>query len=712
MTAPGQRPRLRLLVLQVLVVSILATLLGRLWFLQVYDGRAYAAAASQNRVREVVTTAPRGQVYDVTGKALVRNRTALVVSVDRARLLKEPADGEAVLRRLAPVVGKSAALLRQEITPCGGTVRPPCWRGSPYQPVPVQEFAPDDAAGLRRVLRVEERKEDFPAVVTRFAAVREYPAGTTAAHVLGYLGPISPQETRLPQYADVQESALVGRSGVEATYDTALRGRDGVQTLLVDHVGTVTGTQSETAPQAGDSLVLSIDAGVQAAAEQALAHAVAKARTLPDRGGDGTYKADSGSVVVMEAKTGRVVAMASYPSYDPSVFVGGASDEEYASLVDEARGAPLVFRAIQGAYAPASTFKAVSTAAVLEDGYPRDGTYQCPGAYAPLGGKRNFEGESFGPVTLRTAIVRSCDTIFYDFAYKEWLRDGGNTPVAHPKDPMVRMAQRFGLGTRTGVDLPSERSGTIADRAFLQQRWERLKANFCKGAVNPARSPERRRADKEFCDDGNRFRGGDAANFAIGQGDTLVTPLQLATVYGAIANGGKLLVPHVGRALLSADGTTVHEVRPVLRGRVPVSPVDLAFLRDALHGVTTEGTARGSFAGFPVAVAGKTGTGEVAGKQDTAWFASFAPVEDPELVVVGMVSQGGTGATTAAPMVREVYDAIYGVGRPSVLPGGKLPTALPVVRPDGTVGPPGTKVPVKPVLGPYVPPAAPARTSR
>ncbi|MCU1693501.1 MAG: penicillin-binding protein 2 [Frankiales bacterium] len=701
------RPRARLFVLQVLVVSLLATLLGRLWFLQVHSADAYAEAASTNRVRQVVTTAPRGGVYDVRGRPLVRNRTALVVTVDRARLRREPDHGASVLARLGKVLGKPATLLRSETTPCGGTVKPPCWRGSPYQPVPVQEYASDDAAGLRRVLAVEEHREDFPGVATQYAAVRDYPQGTRAAHVLGYLGPISPEETALPQYDGVQDSALVGRSGVEASYDAALRGADGVQQLLVDHVGTVTGVQSDTPARPGDSLVLSLDAGVQQAAEQALEHAVQRARTLPARGGGGTYKADSGSVVVMEAKTGRVVAMASYPSYDPSVFVGGASDEEYAQLVDESRGAPLVFRAIQGAYAPASTFKPVSTSAVLGDGYARDGIYPCPGAYAPLGGKRNFEGESFGPITLRTALVKSCDTVFYDFAYEQWLRDGGNDPVARPKDPMVRMAQAFGLGTRTGVDLPAERSGTIADRAFLQERWERLRGEYCKGADNPDLDAERRRADREFCDDGNRFRAGDAANFAIGQGDTLVTPLQLATVYAAIANGGTVLEPHVARALLSADGSTVREVRPKVRGHVPVSKDDLAFLREALHGVTTEGTARGSFGGFPVAVAGKTGTGEVAGKQDTAWFASFAPVQDPQLVVVGMVSQGGTGATTAAPMVREVYDALYGVGRPSVLPGGRLPSGLPVVRADGTVGPPGSRGARRPATVPYVvPPTA------
>lgn len=708
MTAPAQRPRLRLFVLQVLVVSILATLLGRLWFLQVYDGEVYAAAASTNRVREVVTPAPRGQVYDATGTALVRNRTALVISVDRAQLLREPRDGQAVLERLGRIIGKAPDLVRQEITPCGGAVKPPCWSGSPYQPVPVKEYAADDPAGLRKVLAVEERREDFPGVDTRFAAVRDYPQGTRAAHVLGYLGPISPKETGQPEYAGVQDSALVGRSGVEASYDAALRGRDGVEQLLVDHVGTVTGVQASTAPQPGDSLVLSLHAGVQQLAEQALERAVKAARTRAAPGG-GTYRADSGSIVVMEAKTGRIVALASYPSYDPSVFTGGVSDAEYASLVDEARGAPLVFRAIQGAYAPASTFKVVSTAAAVEDGFPLDGVYPCPGSYAPLGGKRNYEGVGLGPVTLRSAIVKSCDTIFYDFAYKQWLRDGGNDPVARPRDPMVRMAQAFGLGTRTGVDLPGERAGTIADRRYLQQRWERLRANYCKGAVNPARSPERRRANREFCQDGNRFRAGDAANFAIGQGDTLVTPLQLATVFAAIANGGKVLEPHIARALLSADGRTVREVRPRVRGTVPVAARTREYIKEALGAVTTEGTARGAFAGFPVPVAGKTGTGQVAGKQNTSWFASFAPAKDPELVVVGMVSQGGTGAGTAAPMVREVYAGIYGIGRPAVLPGGRLPAGLPVVRPDGTVGPPGTKVPARPVVVPYVRPTPAAR---
>jgi penicillin-binding protein 2 len=679
----SSRAELRLFVLRVLVVAVLATLFGRLWFLQVYAGEDYAKAASDNRIREVVDPAPRGEVYDARGVPLVRNRTALVVSVSRSTLMRQPDGGSAVLERLGGVLGRPADALRQEIRPCGGGVEPPCWRGSPYQPVPVAEFDAGDSAGLAKVLEIEERREDFAGVTAEFAAVRDYPQGRRAAHLLGYLGPISPDEVGQPGFEGVRPSALVGRSGVEATYDEALRGEDGVQRLLVDHVGAVTGVDGQTPPQPGDKLVLSIDAGIQRVAEDALQRAIDRARGMRARGSGQPLVADSGSVVVMEAKTGRVVAMASYPSYDPAVFVGGASPQEYAALVDEGRGAPLVFRAIQGAYAPASTFKVISAAAAVESGdYPLDGRYPCPGVYAPTG-QRNFDSAALGTIDLRASLVKSCDTVFYKFAYEQWQRDGGNDPVAEPRDPMIRMAQAFGLGERTGVDLPSERRGTIADRAWKKQYWEDNRDNRCKGATNPELTEARRRDNREFCEDGHRFRGGDATNFSIGQGDTLVTPLQLATVYAAIANGGTLLEPHVGRALLSRDGS-VREIAPKSRGTVPVAPDLLGYLRDALAGVTQPGgTAAGAFAGAPVAVAGKTGTGEVANKQDTSWFASFAPVADPELVVVGMVSQGGTGGTVAAPMVRELYDGIYGPG------GIGTPVqGLPAVRPDGTVAPP------------------------
>ena len=395
----------------------------------------------------------------------------------------------------------------------------------------------------------------------------------------------------------------------------------------------------------------------------------------------------------MEARTGRVVALASYPSYDPGVFEDGISSREYAALLDEANGSPLLFRAIQGAYAPASTFKVVTAAAAVENGQTTfDTVSACPGVF-PGTGQTNFEAADLGSLSLRSAIVRSCDTNFYKFAYDAWLADGGNRPVAEPRDPTLSMAAAFGLGRRTGIDLPAESPGLVPTREWRRQYWESLKDDLCAGAKNPEFDAARRARNRDGCVDGFRFRGGQATNVAIGQGELLVTPLQLAGVYATIANGGTILQPTVARAFVPAGGGPVREVAPTVTGTAPVRPEVLARLRDALHGVTSEpgGTARGVFAGLPLAVAGKTGTGQVTGKQDTSWFASFAPADAPELVVVAQVSQGGTGSSTAAPLVRKVYEGIFGLGgRPAALPGGRLPAALPAVRDDGTLAPPGS----------------------
>lgn len=691
----------RLFVLRVLVAALLLTLSGRLWFLQVYDGAGYSRAASANRVRDVVTPAPRGEVFDVQGRPLIANRTAMVVSVDRSRLLREPRDGADVLARLSPVVGLSVEQLVARSTPCGTRLADgrvarssdDCWAGSPYQPVPVATYDARDAAALAKVLVVEEHREDFPGVAASFQAVRDYPQGTLAAHTLGYLGPINDREAGTAAYAGVQDSALVGRSGVEQTYEAQLRGKDGVEQLLVDKDGGVTGTAGSTPARSGQELVLSIDAGVQRMVEDELAKAIQQARGRPYYRGGGNTVADSGSVVVMEARTGRVVAMASYPSYDPAAFTGGISQQDYAALNDDANGKPLLFRATQGAYAPASTFKVISSSAAVMNGQTTfDTVSACPGVFAGTG-QSNFEAADLGQLSLRTAIVRSCDTNFYKFAYDAWLRDGGIRPVPDPKDPMINMALAFGLGSRTGVDLPGEAAGLIPTRQWRQAYWDGLKDDFCAGAANPAFDPQRRARNQDACVDGFRFRGGQATNFAIGQGETLVTPLQLASVFGTVANGGDVLRPTVARALLPSDGSPATEIAPQVGGHVPVDPAVLARLRDALHGVTSEpgGTGYATFKGLGLSVAGKTGTGQVNDKQDTSVFASFAPADDPQLVVVAMISQGGTGSTTAAPLVRDVYAGIYGLaGRPALLPGGRLPDALPTLRPDGSVAPPGS----------------------
>ena len=407
----SERSRLRLVVLRVLVLAILLTLFSRLWYLQVYDGATYKKAASANRVREVVTPAPRGEILDVQGNPLVRNRTALVVSVNRSLLTLERDDGAAVLRRLAPIVGIKAEDLGKAIQPCSKTNRPPtCWNGSPYQPVPVKVFSAQDAAQTKAVLAVEEHREDFPGVRAEFEAIREYPGGTLAAHLLGYLGPIGDERKR-PGYEHAVSNALVGKSGVEATYDEALRGVDGVQKLVVDKDGNVTGTSGETPPVTGQKLVLSLDERVQKVADQALERGILNARARVNTRAPGhlLFRAPAGAVVVMEAKTGRVVAMSSYPSYDPKVFQERLSQPEFNRLFGEQAGSPLNSRATQGQFAPGSTFKVVSTAAAIQAGEASlGGSYFCGSSFrAGTAVFRNFDSDAFWTLDLHTELVRS-----------------------------------------------------------------------------------------------------------------------------------------------------------------------------------------------------------------------------------------------------------------------------------------------------------------
>ncbi|MCA1710766.1 MAG: penicillin-binding protein 2 [Actinobacteria bacterium] len=702
-----ERSRLRLVVLRVLVLAILVTLFSRLWFLQVYSGATYAKAASANRVREVVTQADRGEVLDAQGRTLVGNRTALVVSVNRSLLNRERDDGKAVLARLAPVVGIAADQLAKTIQPCSKTNRPPtCWNGSPYQPVPVKVYDAQDPRQTQTVLAVEEHREDFPGVTAEFQAIREYPGGTLAAHLLGYLGPIGAERGQ-PGYEHAASNALVGKSGVEATYDVPLRGADGVQKLLVDKDGNVTGRSGETAPVAGQKLVLSLDARVQKVADDALERGILRARTMRDkRNGGERFKAPAGAVVVMEARTGRVVAMSSYPSYDPTVFQGRLTQQEFEKTFGEQAGSPLTSRATQGLFAPGSTFKVVSTAAAVQSGEASlGGSYFCGSRFkAGTATFRNFDSEAFGTLDLRTALIRSCDTIYYKFGYDLWVRDGGLKPVGPTREAMVTMGKAWGFGSRTGVDLPSESDGRIASREFKKQLYTQMKTVKCERSrkgypevPDATRAAYLKELAREFCLDGDRYRAGDAINFSIGQGDTVVTPLQLAAAYAALANGGTLYEPRLGKALLSADGRTVTPIPPTVRGKLPVSAQTLSYIRSALAGVTDpgqRGTARAAFLGFPrdrLVVAGKTGTAEVTGKQDTSWFASYAPADKPEYVVVTMVEQAGTGGTTAAPITREVYEGMYGLK-------GKAPAlvraaGLPRVRRDGFVVAPGARVP-------------------
>ena len=661
------RARWRLVVIQVLVLALLVTLFGRLWWLQVVSSEQFQQAAVQNRDREVLVPALRGTIVDAKGRTLAGNRVSLVITVDRAVLTKLPAErSRSVLTRLAAVLGRPYADLAARIKLCGepGASRPPvCWNGSPYQPIPVAEDVDEQVA-----IAIMERREDFPGIVAESQALRSYPArfGTNAAHVLGYLSPISTEE--LDKLGDpvTHRSDLVGRAGLERSYDEQLSGTPGVRKVTVDNLGRANGVSSETAAVPGSTLVTSIDAHAQALVERELRTAILKARKSYDKITRRKYVADSGAAVVMDVRTGRVVAMASYPTYDPKVWVGGISQRELDALYDRTA---LLSRATQGQLAPGSTFKPITTSGALTHGYTTRTRLDCS-SYFEVGNRKfkNYESASHGMMGFADALELSCDTFFYRIAYSMWLREGGNSSDVEARDPLVEMAQKWGLGRPTGIDLPGEASGRIADRKWKKQYYDAMKDYYCKLAAKPqpGLSAFLRQFSREFCVDGWRYRAGDAVNFAIGQGDTTLTPLQLATVYSALGNGGTLWSPRVATALVAPDGRRT-AIPPVSRGRVPVPAADLRYIDAALERTPRTGTAAWKFTGFPldkVPVRAKTGTAERYGKQTTSWLASYTD----RYAVVMMISQAGTGSGASGEAVRHIWEGLYGVTGGSVDP--------------------------------------------
>ncbi|MFC4503230.1 MULTISPECIES: penicillin-binding protein 2 [Streptomyces] len=686
----GRTPRvqIRLVVIQILVLSLLGTLGGRLWYLQIREGAAYAKEASGNHVQQVVQPAVRGSILDARGVPLADNETRLVVSASRTDLLKQPDDGKAVLAKLAGVLGMAPDEVMQKVRLCDAKTPQPCWNGSPYQPIPIT-----DEATAKQALQIRERAEDFPGITAEPEAVRRYaaPGNANTAQVLGYLSPVTDDEITKAQDTDSPylRSDQVGRSGLERQYDKVLRGKAGVTRYEVDNLGRVIGQAEADAAQPGSNLVTSIDSRVQRVAEYELSNAMKVARQQFDKITGENYKADSGAVVVMEAKTGRVVAMASAPTYDPNVWVGGISAKDYKKLTGKNSDYPLLNRAIQGQSAPGSTFKVVSTAAAVEAGYEWDGGYPCTSSYS-VGGQvfKNFEGESFGPISLGRALEVSCDTVFYGLADREWKKDGGINPKkGEPKDYFYKAAHQFGLGKETGIDLPNEVTGRVPDRQWKQSYWKANKTAWCKSGKKDGTYVEK--IAYENCLEGNKMREGDSINYSIGQGDTLVTPIQEAVIYGALANGGTMYEPSIGKAIVSADGRTVQEIKPRKQGKLPINQATIKGMDAALEGVVTRGTAAWKFGGWPqdkIPLHAKTGTAEVYGKQTTSWLATYSK----DYTVIMTIAQAGTGSGASGEAVRHIYNALYGVSEAGAIDkkNALLPTpqqGLPKVQADGTI---------------------------
>jgi penicillin-binding protein 2 len=680
-----------LTVIFVLVASMVLTLFGRLYYVQLLDPNKPVQLANGVHVGTIVIPAARGEIVDSSGRPLVDNTSVQALTVDRQTVLAQPDHGAAVLARVARLLGISATTLGKQITPCSPTVPAPCWTGEPYTPVPVLT-----TASTAVVLAVSEHREDYPGVALQTTTLPNYPDGSLAAHVLGYTGQVGASD--LAANKALTDFDTIGQSGLEEQYDAALRGVDGTQTVQLDPQGEVVGPGSTVPAVQGDTLVTSIDADVQKLAESSLAQQISDSRKAGK-------PATSGAIVVMDPNTGRIVASASYPTYDPQEFVGGISDADYAALTAPSANDPLLDRAIDGEYAPGSTFKLITSSSdVMHHEISLDGTYPCPPSLTVDGRvKTNYDSESFGrPLSLADALGYSCDTFFYAPAVAEYYADQAKVDAgAQPSEYLQRMAAAYGVGTDPGVDLPpAEQSpGSYADRETRLADWTANKATYCAQAksgyrtvANPSDRAYLTLLASQNCTDGWRYRAGDNADMAIGQGETTVSPLQLAVAYSAMFNGGKIYQPTLGWAVVNRAGKVVQKIAPKVRDTVPVSQGVFNYIANSLS-FSRGWAVSGAFAyiGSPLQneLGGKTGTAEVFGKQDTSWLASWGPVSKDakgnvhaKFVVVGMIEQGGTGATAAGPMLKRVWNGLMGIGEPAVIAGSQPATTLPVLGPQ------------------------------
>ena len=683
------RSRLNLVIVQALIISLMLALGGRLFYLQVAAGLTYQDAALSIQSRDVVNPAIRGAIVDSSGIPLVMDRPGMVISVDRSTLDKLPDKGVVVLARVAKLVGKTANNVYVITRLCGelpASENAGCWKGTRFQPIPITRTATTEQA-----LKVLENSDLFPGISAQSVPVRSYPGmgGENGAHVLGYVGSVNEDDLADSDKNYFREETI-GKDGLELQYDDYLRGKAGIKTVIVDRKESVTKQSVSTQPVAGFNLVTNLDVRLQAATEKALKAAVLRAKSAGGR-------ADGGAAIVMDVNSGKILALASYPTYDPNIWQIGLTQKQANDLFSENSGVPALNRPLQGMYAPASTFKSVSVVAAMNAGYDMNASYKCPSKVL-IGNREfaNFESKSQGTINMKRAIAVSCDTIWYQIAYDEWVRDGGLFPKSGLNDYFFTAARGFGLGKTTGIDLPSEASGRLPDRAWKERVYKENKDFYCNFKTRAKKSdltPFLIEVARENCLDGNILRAGDAVNFSIGQGDTLMTPIQMAQLYGAIANGGTMYKPQVARAIIKPNGQVVKEFTPEVISTNVLSKKSSKFLREALRAVVTEGTGAGAFSGFPVSIAGKTGTAEDKGrnkdgsaKADTAWFASFAPAEKPQYAVVMVVSQGGFGGSISAVGVKDIYTSLFGVSGGKVDPAKEIfpngvPSQLPKVDP-------------------------------
>ncbi len=608
--------RSRFVAMGVLAAGIFGTLTAKLWSMQVLAASSYESQSEENKYSKVATPAPRGYIYDADGVAIVKNRSALTVLADA-----DVADDHDVVQRLSTVLGIPYNVVRSRILDTSS--------GAQSQRVVASD------ARMRDVAFIAEHSDAFSGVTIQERSIRSYPYGALAAHVVGYTGSVSESSlANMPSNRSVQLGDDVGQSGVEATYDEVLAGEHGIRTVMADADGNVVSVVSETHPSRGSDVYLTIKAPVQYVAENALKELIAPSGII----GEGTGVA--GAVVAMDVTDGSIVAMASYPTFNPETFIGGISQDTWDLYESADSYYPLLNRCISGTYPAASTFKSFTGLAALKYGFAdTKKEWVCTGSWDGFGSgdiQKCWLESGHGPIDFHEGIVQSCDVVFYEIAYDFYyagISQGGKLSDTALQEEV----EKYGFGKTTGIDLSGEEGGRVPTPTWKAQHWADVPTEGV-------------------------WRGGDLTNMVIGQGDVLVTPLQIAVAYGGIATG-TMMKPHLLKEVRNSDSTTPAVVfSPQELATPDVDKDNLETVRDALHDVAAGSSnlvAAFNDAGVSLDdIACKTGTGEVAGKDDYAWFACYMPFDKPKYVCAVLIEQGGGGASAAGPIGAKIMGAL------------------------------------------------------
>ena len=616
----------RIGILGFLVIVAFAILFFRLWALQVLSGTQHLQAAENNQLRTERIEAARGPIRDWRGRVVVDNAGATAIRVRPSDLPDNGAYGE--LKRLARILRVPLSDITKQIEE---------HKGAPGTPVTVKQDANEAEVSFLR-----ERKAEFPGVVVVDTFIRRYPFGDLAPQLLGHVGEISPDQ--LKGQRAYLAGDRVGQGGVEAAFDKFLRGQTGLARWRVDSLGRPTSaalTETDSIP--GHGLKLTLDAKLQRAAQGALLYGIDLAIDQDN------WNANAGAIVALDPRDGAIRAMASYPTFDPDVFVNPGKRRQLQLLLDqqaaEDANYPALNRATSGLYPPGSTFKPVTALAAMQEHIlaPYD-SIQCTGEVTLF--KQRFDNWNpfvNEPMTLPTALAESCDTYFYELGKRFY-----SLPPERGQ-PLQIWANRFGFGKATGLDVGSEGSGLVP--TF---KWKK---------------------DTFTAEIDRIWKPGDSIQLAIGQKDLQVTPLQMARFYALIANGGKLVTPHVVQAVQQGDARG-GPTGPLTLRRFSPPPQEVALdraaldvVRDGLYQAThsTNGTSSTIFGHFPVPIAGKTGTaervidvGDYSTLMDTSWWCGYGPSHAAELVVCAVIENGGFGGEAAAPAALRVFESYFG----------------------------------------------------